>query len=563
MRLPLLARWRLFSDGLGQEDERPAPERFSLPGADELADFADLLGGETDGAREETAPEADEPRGVPFALPGELPPQAQGRAELSREIDFGGLSGERAALRFDLILGRGEALLGGEVLARFEDGPLTLDVTDALRRMRRQTLTLRFDGARPAGVFGAAMLRVSRFARMERIAVLPDASAKTLTVRARVCAEREGEYALRAVLCSRGEASPAREIRAALSAGETRALEWTMDAPGERFVPGEEYDAPVLRVQLVRAEGGAVCDEDALLCGFGGAEPRFWLPLTRAECALPPERLAQRLRQMHISCVEPPAPASEALLLALTRAGIAARLHAEGEEKERLSRFPCAVFTAEEEQESREEAPALSAWALCGMVGYARAADPALSPRELLAEAAGGDVDPDAPDARDVLTWLRAVLVRLRAEALRQGQCAGALCRGGEWAQEDVAEALRTALAPMHLSALPMYGAWWTTARFSASLHAFIPQGEEGLRAVATLESEAGETLAEAAFSCPPGGGRLGLIEAALPDAPCVLTLHTRLLRGETAVEESAIPVYVGERGPLEAAFPRRGGDAR
>ena len=52
-------------------------------------------------------------------------------------------------------------------------------------------------------------------------------------------------------------------------------------------------------------------------------------------------------------------------------------------------------------------------------------------------------------------------------------------------------------------------------------------------------------------------------IEAALPDAPCVLTLHTRLLRGETAVEESAIPVYVGERGPLEVAFLRRGGNAR
>ena len=47
------------------------------------------------------------------------------------------------------------------------------------------------------------------------------------------------------------------------------------------------------------------------------------------------------------------------------------------------------------------------------------------------------------------------------------------------------------------------------------------------------------------------------LLEAELPDAPCVLTLSTRLMAGDAVLEQSALPVYVGERGPLEAAFRR------
>ena len=47
------------------------------------------------------------------------------------------------------------------------------------------------------------------------------------------------------------------------------------------------------------------------------------------------------------------------------------------------------------------------------------------------------------------------------------------------------------------------------------------------------------------------------MLEAALPDSPCVLTLSTRLLAGDAVLEQSVIPVYVGERGPLEAAFSR------
>ena len=116
-----------------------------------------------------------------------------------------------------------------------------------------------------------------------------------------------------------------------------------------------------------------------------------------------------------------------------------------------------------------------------------------------------------------------------------------------------------TALSPLHLSALPLCGAWWTGAHFSAALRAFIPKdvlsADRALRAVATLEDAQGSALARAEFPCAPWRSNTGLLEAALPDAPCVLELVTRLYADDEVLEESTMPVYVGERGALEAAF--------
>ena len=126
-----------------------------------------------------------------------------------------------------------------------------------------------------------------------------------------------------------------------------------------------------------------------------------------------------------------------------------------------------------------------------------------------------------------------------------------------ELLEPDVAQALTDALAPLHLSALPLRGAWWPGTHFSASLFACLegalPDGP--LEAHVLLETEAGETLARFDAPCAAPGGALGTLEARLPDAPCVLTLTTQLLCGEAVLEENTLPVYVGERGVLEAAF--------
>ena len=87
-------------------------------------------------------------------------------------------------------------------------------------------------------------------------------------------------------------------------------------------------------------------------------------------------------------------------------------------------------------------------------------------------------------------------------------------------------------------------------------MQAFVQAGEtRALRAVASLEDAQGNVLAQLDAPCPARGGTLGLLEASLPDAPCVLELTCRLLDAESLVETHALPVYVGERGPLEAAF--------
>ena len=163
----------------------------------------------------------------------------------------------------------------------------------------------------------------------------------------------------------------------------------------------------------------------------------------------------------------------------------------------------------------------------------------------------------------NTLSWLSAVSVRLRAEAARQNRLTGPLCAPGQLAQPDIADALLAALTPMHLSALPLLGAWWAGTRFSAALEAFIGDQVAAwyrtLTASAVLEDEEGHEIArvDRPFA-PRSDGRgtpVGVIEATLPDTACVLTLTCRLMDGHTVLEENSLPIYVGLRGPLEAAF--------
>lgn len=532
---------------------------FTLPGADALAAFADLLG-----AGEAEAPAAKAPRSATLDVPSLIPQDVVGGFTLSREIDFGALSGDRAELRLAMVCGRGETLLcdlsrPGDAprrICRFGDGPLTLDLTGALESQKRLRVSLRFDGTRPAGIPAPAMLCVASDAALGE-AVLRPMPARLLSLDVPVTALRAGEYQLTVTPCpavapDAADAPPARAVTLRLDAGETRHAQLSMNVAGEAFTPGRPYAAPAVKLTLRRAGAQSPCDERALLYGYPGMPAASWLPLTPRECLLPPHMLLDRLAGAHVASVLLPVPAPDALYVALTRAGVAVRQIAAGEEQPRLARFPCVTLAQAERAQAPD--PALSAWQLCGMTTYPRTPDPGMTPAELLDEAAGKHVD--AGRAAEVLAWLRAVSVRLHAEAVRQGRAEGALCAPGEWNQPDILDALRTALAPTHLSALPLYGAWWTGTHFSASVQAFAHAGEtRALQAEVTLEDAQGNVLARLDAPCPAGGGSLGLIEARLPDAPCALELTCRLLDGESVVETHALPVYVGERGPLEAAF--------
>lgn len=561
-RLPLTA-WQMRAARLC---DAPANEdAFTLPGADALGRFAALWGGE-----DAPQPEAQE-AAVPFRLPGAIPQDVEGPVSLCREIDFGALDGDRALLLIDHLMGEGDVLLSERVLARFGGGAvqaacaaqtaapclLALDVTDALHAGRRETLTLRFGDARPAGACGPVFLLTTARAHLDRAGVEPDAAHRTLFLGVRVCAQAAGRYALRARVVpddAAQSAPPAREVRLSLCAGEARDVHVTMEADIPTFSPGSGGAAAV-QIELL-GEDGARCDGALLLCGYPDREAHAFLPLSPAACAGDPHALADRLRALCVPAVAPGAPVPDCLLRALCRAGIAVRLYLPEGSPQRapLARYPhvrCDAHPLPDVPRTREDA----VWQLCGAVASPRALDGTMTPDERLREAAGMPLDPADAHVSRVLDWLCAVSARLRAEAARQRRFSGALCAADAVQNPDVADALRTAFAPLHLSALPLQGAWWTRTRFSARIEAFLPADEHRpLEADAVLEDEDGAALAHLHAPCR-GGGYVGILEAALPDHPCALTLRCRLSCGGATVKQTQLPIYVGERGPLEAAF--------
>lgn len=567
MTRPLLSGWMLHADVLPERLlDAPAPVGFTLPGAQALADFADLLG--DDSSPQDTA---EQPQAVRFPLPAML--DIPGEVTLTQEIDFGALHGDRAQLTLEGLVGCGRVLLGSETIASFggaaglpDSGVLAADLTGALQHGRRETLSIEFGSVRPAGIRGAVMLHTAHCALLCAPALTPDAAQKTMTASVRIEALRAGTYALRmqyAPPAAGDEPTPAREITLTLAAGESRSTQITMAVPGDPFAPGRPYPMGAVRLLLERLPdagrgkpANAVnthCDSTLLPCGYAGKAPCAYVPLDRAACLQPD--IADRLRALHISGVRLDAPAPDAFYRAMSRAGIAVIQTCDADDplRARLAHMPCVTFAS---AAAPQEAASLaaSAWQLCGMTGYSRAVDPSLTERELLADAAGRALHPDDEGTHGVLLWLRAVLIRLRAEAARQGRYTGALCAAGEIDQSDIAASIRTAFAPVHLSALPLCGAWWTGSRFSAALSAFLPEGREEITALAVLEDEAGHELARLSAPCAKDGP-VGVIEAVLPDSPCVLELTTRLLARGEVIEESTLPVYVGERGPLEAGF--------
>ena len=579
--LPLHGCWRLKADALPSSataipSRAPLGRTFSLPGADALADFADLIG-------DAPEPKTDaESGGMPFPLPAMLPDGVSGEASLECVLDFGALQGDWAVLTLDHIAGRGSILLGGEEIAAFDADSssyksisdafdlsaqpcmLAADLTPALERGKKETLTIRFSGDRPAGLCGPAVLRVAQHARLSRVSIRPDPQQQTMTLHARIHAYRAGIYLLRIQPVSAdGTGDGVREIAYRCEAGACIEAEAAVAADAPRFTAGEPYAAGALKITLLykkeEAQRAVPCDGATLLCGYPGKAPQFALPLTAGECLSAPDALLEKLHALHIPCVRLPAPAPDALLRAMTRAGISARMADNIPLRPRLERLPCAAFAPERMGEYAPVSPEASAWQLASMVQMPRSIDASLSPEELLYEAGGFRVSPQEENVQSVLAWLRAVSVRLRCEAARQGRYAGALCAPGEWNQPDIRESIAAAFAPLHLSAMPLYGAWWSSSRFSAMIHAFVPQGAyaagEPLIASAVLEDENGQEIARLRAPCRHTGGHIGVLEAPLPDEACVLTLTTQLLLHDEVLEQSTIPVYVGRRGPLEAAF--------
>lgn len=565
--IALLGDWQLEADELPDRLIPLIPAAgFTLPGADALARFADLLG-ET---QEEDAPVQERAKSVPFSLPAMFPRDVRGRAALSREIDFGRLNGKRAVLTVDCLCGRGTIELGGRALCRFGEGntpaQVALNVTDALRLGRKQRLSLRFDDAAGAGVPGAVMLRTTDAAYLTSVSLRADPLRRTLGVAAEFTAVRRGSYVLRAALACPGDAqkSPWRETQTPLAHAGKGVFSLSLTMPAPRFSPGIPYAAPTLKLTLYyREEEGSrrmtLLDSVTRQTGYAGFAPKAYLPLTPQECRLNPDALLSRAKELGIYALFLPAPAPDLLYLRATQEGVALLPYMpKGAPLSPAAQAsPCSSpLSSPDPQAFDRPSLAESSAALCAMPSLPARPFADSTDEELFFDAFGRRINPDDKATLDPLRSLRTLLIRLRAEAARQGQYSGALCAAGEWDDEAICAALRAAFAPTHLSALPLRGAWWSLSQFSASLHAFLPaDAPQPLTAEAVLEAADGSVLARVQKPCPPGGGSLGLLSCPLPETACVLSLRTRLLCEETVLEESVLPVYVGERGPLEAAI--------
>lgn len=572
MRLPLNL-WRIYAKSL-PERLMEKEEGFSLPGADTLSAFSDLIG------ENEEALSADQEQSAEYAPCGLFEEEITGAVTLKKEIDFGALTGDRAVLTFEHIEGKGEILLGGSVLARFDSSDphdealvhafestgvpcrLCVDVTKALLLGKRETLELRFDDARPAGVCGAVFVHTSFGAHLCRVSIQADARRSLVSVRARACAHQAGRYILRAQVIPGGpdeSLPPARETDMVLDQGEEKMMQLSMELSCARFTPGKAYDPPAMRIQLYEEQSrgksfALPCDETLLWFGCGSAESRAFLPIVREECTGDLRTLSSRIKELNVPAVWMDAPVSDGVYRALCREGISCVQHVGEALRPSFVRYPCLTLL-DHPYPQEKLSPQAAAWQMSGSVAFPRTVDDSLTDEERLLEASGRKLDGTDEGVRASLAWLRAVQIRLRAEAARQSRYQGALCSAQESENEDILDAIRTAFAPVHLSALPLSGAWWTGTRFSASLEAFLSKHDgSSIRALAVLEDEEGKEFARFEAPCTRSG-YAGVIEAQLPDYPCVLTLVCRLMQGEDVLEESSIPVYVGELGPLEAAF--------
>ena len=559
---PLNTGWRIFCDDLpARLLEGETDTTFHLPGADTLADFGDLLG--KDASFDVSEPP---PTGAPFPLPAMIPEDVRGAAELRLEPDFGRLNAQDAELVFELIRGRGRVFIDDTPAAAFQnpkDGMLRVPLFRALHLGRKQTIRLCFDASRPAGVLGGVCLHAVSHARLRDTLLIPDGQTQTVRLHTTVCAMDAGDYLLRVLTACDKDTQPIHDYSLSLPAGKQQSVEMAFPFPSPRFQPGVPYAGCAIRLTLFKRAAhrgafipGSLCDEQTLSCGYSGRAADYDLPLLPGECA-DPDALLRRLSPMCLCGFRLDAPASDFFYRKMTLAGIGI-FHpvATDAMRERLSRHACVSFGHAPLPRMRN-LPILDAWQLCGLTACPRTPPMDASPSELLLDAAGRALDPQSPDIAAVLLWLRAVRIRLSAEAARQGRFTGSLCASGVWQDADVYAALQTAFAPTHVSALPLRGAWFAGSRFSASIHAFVEpeKSADDLIVRAYLEDENGKKLATLKRPCPPGGGEIGLLECALPNAVCVLTLFSSLSHGNQVIEQSQIPVYVGEKGMLEAAF--------
>ena len=209
------------------------------------------------------------------------------------------------------------------------------------------------------------------------------------------------------------------DLPVSLTAGEPQTLEMTLPLPETRLSPGQPADGPPSAFSSSRrAARRALRRAHAVVRLFRRArEIRYSAAPRRMSRS---RALLARIGRLCLPGVRLDVPAPDAFYRAMTLSGVSV-LHPFATQalRERLARHACVVF-GDAPLSRMRSLPALDAWLLCGLTACPRTAR-GRHARRAASRAAGRELDAQSPNIAAVLLWLRAVRIRLLAEAAAAG----------------------------------------------------------------------------------------------------------------------------------------------
>ncbi|MBQ9007817.1 MAG: hypothetical protein IJ088_00590 [Clostridia bacterium] len=538
-RLLPLSLWQMPDQGSSD---------FTLPGMEELQSFSALWEGEEE--MPSRFPE-DSRDTRPFSAPGLLPRETGGDLTLTCPLPPV-RPGQHTFLTVPPLMGRGTLSLNGTPLLSFcsfpESGaqePVScqreLDLTEQLPPERRNTLELRFEPFRPAGICDLFVLRTVDGGRIQLTAARRDRARITCTCLVHVYLA--GTYCIHVTELNGNGAPPDESF--AVSEPGTRSFSFTL--------PLKRSETVYYRFQLMR--GSDVLDTLTLPAGPGPRRHDAGLPVPAGDAVLYPPDLVRMLREIGKPALFSALPLSRGCVEALTEAGIPLILPPDAPHLPpeyavhpniRFDPAPATLCSG-----------AASAWQLCGLLLSPRPVQSHAVP-DLLEEVFGHRAMAMVRPTH--LAKLHLLHIRLHAELVRQGLGTGALCAAAEWDDPGILAVLAEVFRPVHLSLAPLRGAFFTSSTLPVSLRVFLTEeyaGQEGsvlLRLTRPGHDEETNPLLLYEETLPVSAllSENRLIRIPLPDTPCICRLSGQFTLGESVTESVSVPVCVGREAPLE-----------
>ena len=525
---------------------------FVLPGMEELQSFSDLWGEEnpdTDSAAVSLPSPGFLSENQTFSVPGLLPGKADGEVLLTCPLPRIE-TGLHVYLTIPPLMGKGTLSLNSEHLLSFcsfpeagTEEPITcrkeLDLSEMLIPERMNTLELRFEPFRPAGICDLFVLRMVTSGRIELTSAKRSRGKISCTFL--VTAYSSGSYRIR--------------ISGLNTVGTIVDMHLSFPGPGTQTIP---CTLPLLWNETVyyRAQftdKSAVLDSLTIPAGHSPRRCDYALSVPAWDAVLYPPDLVRLLNRIGNPPVFSPLPLSRSCVEALTEAGIPLILPPDA---------PAVPPEYEIHPGIRFDTPpavlcsgAASAWQLCGLLLSPRPVPPERSVPDLLEEIFGRKALAAATSLPSHLAKLHLLLVRLHAELVRQGLGSGALCSAAEWDDSAVLDILSDVFKAGHLSLAPLQGASFISSVLVFSVRVYLPEdctSVDGTAELSLTRPDGKSPLYEDTLPVSSLISENRQIRVSLPDTPCICRLNGRLILEGSVIDSVSVPVCVGRIAPLE-----------